>query len=53
VVDDGDGVGGPVGVRAWMVTVPYWCIVLVGLPVPLLWLRVTRRRRDARVTGQR
>jgi hypothetical protein len=53
VVDDGDGVGGPVGARAWMVTVPYWCIVLVGLPVPLLWLRVTRRRRDARVTGQR
>src|SRR5688500_1801008 len=46
LVDDGDGVGGPVSARAWMVTLPYWCIVLLGAPMPLLWLRVTRRRRD-------
>ena len=48
LVDDGDGVGGPVSARAWMVTLPYWFIVLLGLPMPLLRLRVTRRRRDTR-----
>jgi hypothetical protein len=37
-----DGGGGPVGARAWMVTLPYWFFVLLGLPVPLLWLRVRR-----------
>ena len=44
-----DEVGAPVSVRAWMVTLPWWFIVLSGLPVPLVWLRVTRRGRDARV----
>ena len=43
-VDDGDGVGGPVSARAWMVTLPYWFIVVVGMPMPLLWLRARRRR---------
>ena len=42
-----DGERGPVSARAWMVTLPYWCIALLGLPIPLLWLRVNRRRRDA------
>ena len=42
-----DGVGGPVSVRAWMVTLPYWFLVMLGLPMPLLRLRVTRRRRHA------
>jgi hypothetical protein len=32
-------VGGPVSARAWMVTLPYWFIVILGLPMPLLWLR--------------
>ena len=44
-----DGAGGPVTARAWMVTVPYWFIVLLGLPMSLLWLRATRRRRDTPV----
>jgi len=46
LVDGGDEVGGPVSARAWMVTLPYWFIVVLGLPMPLLWLRVSRRRRD-------
>ena len=44
-----DEVSGPVSARAWMLTLPYWFIVLLGLPMPLLWLRVTRRRRDTPV----
>jgi hypothetical protein len=47
LVDDGDQVGGPVSARARMVTLPYWFIALLGLPLPLLWLRATRRRRYA------
>jgi hypothetical protein len=47
LVDDGGG--GPVGARAWMVTLPHWFIILLGLPIPLLWLRITRRGRDTPV----
>jgi hypothetical protein len=39
-----DGANGPVTARAWMITVPYWFILLVGLPIPLLWRRARRRR---------
>jgi hypothetical protein len=44
-----DGVGAPVSARAWMLTLHYWFIVLLGLPMTLLWLRVTRHRRDTPV----
>ena len=36
--------GSPVSARAWIVTLPYWFILLLGLPLPLLWRRVSRRR---------
>ena len=48
-----DNVGGSVSARARLVTLPYWFIVLLGLPMPLLWLRVAKRRRDTPVARPR
>ena len=36
---------GPAGARAWMLTLRYWVIILLSLPLPLLWLRANKRRR--------
>jgi hypothetical protein len=35
---------GQVSLRAWMVTWPYWFIILLAVPLPVLWLRAARRR---------
>ncbi|HYC51773.1 MAG TPA: hypothetical protein VEB19_11740 [Gemmatimonadaceae bacterium] len=43
-----DDVNGAVNARAWMLTLPYWFIALLGLPIPALWLRRRRRVTSAR-----
>jgi hypothetical protein len=49
LVDGGDA---PASARAWIVMLPYWFIILLGLPMPLLWLRIARHRRDSRTVAR-
>ncbi|GLC25889.1 hypothetical protein [Roseisolibacter agri] len=51
LADDGDGIGAPVSARAWMVTLPYWFLVLLGVPLPLLWRRAIGRARARDAVG--
>ena len=46
-VGGGDGAGGPASVKAQMIMLPYWSIVLPGLSLSLLWWRSNRRARRA------
>ena len=46
-----DNVGGHVSVRARLVTLPYWFLLLLGLAMPLLWMRA-RHRRDTHAAAR-
>lgn len=39
-----DGGGATVAIRARMITLPHWLFVVLGVPLPLRWLRLRRRR---------